>query len=108
MTRREGACWESFSALVVGMVLLQQPDVGEGKVASLALALTLPLAVHVDLGHFYRVAHLQDDQKKREKDECMDTTHRHPVSLGRIGSCESNISIHGQCLTARRKDSVDI
>lgn len=61
MTRREGACWESFSALVVGMVLLQQPDVCEGKVASLALALPLPLAVHVDLGHFYRVAHLQSE-----------------------------------------------
>lgn len=50
-----GVC---FSALVVGLLLFQQSNVSEGEVASFALTLTLPLAVHVDLGHFYRVAHL--------------------------------------------------
>lgn len=53
-----GVC---FSALVVGVVLFQQSNVGEGEVASFALTLALPLAVHVDLGHFYRVAHLQSE-----------------------------------------------
>ena len=53
-----------FSALVIRMMLFQQSNVGEGKVASFALALTLPLAVHVDLGHFYHVSNLRNDEKK--------------------------------------------
>lgn len=48
------------------MVLFQQPDMGEGKVASFAFALALPLAVHVDLGHFYHVAHLANDKKRKQ------------------------------------------
>ena len=47
------------------MVLFQQSNVGEGKVASLAFALTLPLAVHIDLGHFYHVSDLANDEKRR-------------------------------------------
>lgn len=31
---------------------------GEGEVASFTFALAVPLAVHVDLGHFNQVAHL--------------------------------------------------
>lgn len=54
-----GVC---FSALVVGLLLFQQSNVSEGEVASFALTLTLPLAVHVDLGHFYCVAHLQSER----------------------------------------------
>lgn len=48
------------------MVLFQQSNVGEGKVASFALALTLPLAVDIDLGHFYHVAHLSNEKKKKK------------------------------------------
>lgn len=33
---------------------------GEGEVAFLALALALPLAVHIDLGHLHHVAHLHN------------------------------------------------
>lgn len=51
-----------FSALVIGMRLFQQSDVGEGKVASFAFALALPLTVHVDLGHCHKVPHLQSDK----------------------------------------------
>lgn len=54
-----------FSALVVRLVLVQQSDVGEREVASFALAFALPLAVHVDLGHFHRVPHLLNNQKKK-------------------------------------------
>lgn len=53
-----------FSALIIGMWLFQQSDVGEGKVASFAFALALPLTVHVDLGHCYKVPHLQNDKYK--------------------------------------------
>lgn len=49
---------ERSSALVVGVVLFQQSNMGEGKVASFSLALSLPLAVHVDFGHFNHVPHL--------------------------------------------------
>lgn len=55
-----------FSALVVWIVLFQQPNVGERKVASFAFAFTLPLAVHVDLGHFYGVPHLLNNKKKSQ------------------------------------------
>lgn len=60
--------WERlcFSALIIRVKLFQQSDVGEGKVALLALALTLPLAVHVDLGDFHHVAHLLNEEIKGE------------------------------------------
>lgn len=48
-----------LSALLLRVLVVQKPDVREGKVAMLALALALPLAVHVDLGHFYHVSDLQ-------------------------------------------------
>ena len=44
--------------LVLGVVLVQQFDVREGKVATFAFTFTLPLAVHVDFGHLHHVAHL--------------------------------------------------
>ena len=53
------------SALVLGVLVVQQPDMRKGKVASLALALALPLAVHVDLGHFYHVSDLQKHTQVR-------------------------------------------
>lgn len=52
------------SAVTVGMRLFHQADVGEGEVASFTFALALPLAVHVDLGHFNQVAHLSRTQKQ--------------------------------------------
>lgn len=52
------------SALVIRMRLFQQSNVGEGEMASLAFALTLPLAIHVDLGDFNHVSHLYDDNKQ--------------------------------------------
>lgn len=51
------------SALFIWMRLFQQPDVGKGEMAVLAFALTLPLAIHVDLGHFHHVAHLFNNNK---------------------------------------------
>lgn len=45
------------------MRLFHQADVGEGEVASFTFALALPLAVHVDLGHFNQVAHLSRTQR---------------------------------------------
>lgn len=47
---------------ILGGVLVQQPDVREGEVAALALALALPLAVHIDLGHLHHVAHLHGEK----------------------------------------------
>lgn len=55
------------SALVVRMRLFQQSDVGEGEMASFAFALTLPLAVHVDLGHFHHVSHLFNDKDTHDE-----------------------------------------
>lgn len=43
---------------VLGVVLVQQFDVCEGKVASFAFTFTLPLAVDVYFGHLHHVAHL--------------------------------------------------
>lgn len=43
------------------MLLFHQANVGEGEVASFTFALALPLAVHVNLGHFNHVAHLTND-----------------------------------------------
>lgn len=44
--------------LVLSVVLVQQFDVREGKVATFAFTFALPLAVHVDFGHLHQVAHL--------------------------------------------------
>jgi hypothetical protein len=55
----------SLSALILRVLVVQKPDVREGKVAMLALALALPLAVHVDLGHFYHVSDLQKHTQVR-------------------------------------------
>lgn len=55
----------SPSALVIRMWLFQQSDVGEGEVTLFAFTLTLPLAVHVDLGHLDGVAHLTKTQNKQ-------------------------------------------
>lgn len=60
------------------MVLFQQSDVGEGEVASFALALALPLAVHVDLGHFYHVSHLSN---VKTEDKCGHKTNIFSLSL---------------------------
>lgn len=73
MAKIEGMCWTlsrrwecvSFSALVLSLVLFQQSNMSEGKVASFALAFTLPLAVHVDLGYFYHVPDLLNKKKKK-------------------------------------------
>lgn len=49
----------SLSAeLILGVVLVQQFDMREGKVAALAFTFTLPLAVHVYFGHLHQVPHL--------------------------------------------------
>lgn len=61
----EGTFQVSPSALVVRMWLFQQSDVGEGEVTSFAFTLTLPLAVHVDLGHLDGVTHLTKTQNKQ-------------------------------------------
>lgn len=79
-TESEGMCWRwrerlRFSALVVWIVLFQQPNVGERKVASFAFAFTLPLAVHVDLGHFYGVPHLLNNKKKRKVRHILQSLH---------------------------------
>ena len=47
------------SALLLRVLLVQQSDVCEGEVTSLAFTLPLPLAVHVDLGHLHHVSHLR-------------------------------------------------
>lgn len=44
--------------LVLCVVLVQQFDVREGKVATFAFTFTLPLAVHVYFGHLHHIAHL--------------------------------------------------
>lgn len=43
---------------VLGVVLVQQFDMCEGKVTTLAFTFALPLAVHVYFGHLHHVAHL--------------------------------------------------
>lgn len=50
---------------VLGVVLVQQFDVCEGEVATLAFTFTLPLAVHVYFGHLHNVVHL--GREGREK-----------------------------------------
>ena len=47
---------------------------GEGKMAFLALALALPLAVHIDLGDFHRVPHLQNRQHTSRLNKHVETT----------------------------------
>lgn len=82
------------SALVVRMRLFQQSDVGEGEMASFAFALTLPLAVHVDLGHFHHVSHLFNDKEKH--DECWDWM----ISLSaQFGLTAQGPSFHARGLT---------
>lgn len=49
--------------IVLGTVLVQQFDVCEGKVATFAFTLPLPLAVHVNFGHLHHVAHLRSGKK---------------------------------------------
>lgn len=44
------------------LAVVQQPDVGEGEVAVLPVALALPLAVHVDLHHLHHVPHLEETE----------------------------------------------
>lgn len=55
--------------LVLGVVLVQQFDVREGKVATLAFTFALPLAVHVYFGHLHHVAHLgrEGREERRER-----------------------------------------
>lgn len=86
-----------FSALVVGVRLLQQSDVGEGEVAPFALALALPLAVHVDLGHLHHVAHLRSDNMEAGKCTADSTelrsVHGHAVcrtQAPRFGFCKKS------------------
>lgn len=43
---------------ILCVVLVQQFDVREGKVAALAFTFTFPLAVHVYFGHLHHIAHL--------------------------------------------------
>lgn len=50
--------------LVLGVVLVQQFDVCEGKVAALAFTFALPLAVDVDFGHLHHVAHLEEARER--------------------------------------------
>lgn len=51
---------------VLGVVLVQQFDVCEGKVATFAFTFTLPLAVHVYFGHHHGIAHLgREGREKR-------------------------------------------
>lgn len=62
---------------ILGVVLVQQFDVCEGKVATFAFTFTLPLAVHVYFSHFHHVAHLeretncehQQDKERRIEQE---------------------------------------
>lgn len=50
---------------ILGVVLVQQFDVCEGKVATFAFTFTLPLAVHVYFGHLHHVAHLRREQRQK-------------------------------------------
>lgn len=52
------------SAVAVGVLLFHQTDVGEGEVTSFPFALALPLAVHVNLGHFNQLAHLTNNTQR--------------------------------------------
>lgn len=56
-----------LSALLLRVLVVQKPDVREGKVAMLALALALPLAVHVDLCHLHHVAHLLEEKDSSDR-----------------------------------------
>ena len=49
---------------VLGIVLVQQFDVCEGKVATFAFTFPLPLAVHVNFGHLHHIAHLGKEGRK--------------------------------------------
>ena len=51
---------------VLGVVLVQQFDVREGKVATFAFTFALPLAVHVYFGHRHHIAHLGREGRERE------------------------------------------
>ena len=53
------------SAFVLRLLLVEQADVCEGEMAFLALALSLPLAVHVDFRHRHHVAHLHTQSSVR-------------------------------------------
>lgn len=53
---------------VLGVVLVQQFDVCEGEVATLAFTFALPLAVHVYFGHLHHVAHLRGDGREERRE----------------------------------------
>lgn len=50
---------------VFRVVLVQQFDVCEGKVATFAFTFTLPLAVHVYFGHLHHITHLGRDGREK-------------------------------------------
>lgn len=59
-----GTTRAAASAVAIGVLLLHQANVGEGEVTSFTFALALPLAVHVNLGHFNHLAHLTNNTQK--------------------------------------------
>lgn len=69
----------------LGVVLVQQFDVREGKVASLAFTFPLPLAVDVYFGHLHHIAHLEDKEKveRRERNATGEATDAHDTALNR-------------------------
>ncbi|MEQ2157853.1 hypothetical protein GOODEAATRI_006102 [Goodea atripinnis] len=52
---------------ILGVVLVQQFDVRERKVAMLAFTFALPLAAHVYFGHLHHVAHLRGEGTHEEQ-----------------------------------------
>lgn len=78
----------SFSALVLSLELFQQPNMSEGKVASFALAFTLPLAIYVDLCYHYHISHLLN-KKQRIKAGSKSVLTVRKVPTGQPGSQHS-------------------
>lgn len=48
---------------ILGVVLVQQFDMCEGKVATFAFTFTLPLAVHIYFGHLHHIAQLGRERR---------------------------------------------
>lgn len=67
MGEGQGAQCPLSAHVFLRAVMVQQLNMGEGEVASFALALAFPLAVHVDLCHLHHVAHLQEEKDSSDR-----------------------------------------
>lgn len=68
---------------ILGVVLVQQFDVCEGKVATFAFTFALPLAVHVYFGHLHHVAHLREGGEREKRQSSAVRSHYKQEKAGK-------------------------